>query len=49
MAHANEEIARCATGAPSKRDMEGLPSFHADDTVVLFPIEVKWPGDHRGK
>jgi uncharacterized protein len=49
MAHPNEEIARSATEAISKGDMEGFLSFHADDTVVHFPGRGPLAGDHRGK
>ena len=49
MAHPNEEIARSATEALSKRDMEGFLSHHADDVVVHFPGRGPMAGDHRGK
>jgi ketosteroid isomerase-like protein len=49
MAHPNEEIARSATEALSKGDMEGFLSVHADDTVVHFPGRGPMAGDHRGK
>jgi ketosteroid isomerase-like protein len=49
MAHPNEEIARSATEALSKRDMEGFLSHHADDIVVHFPGRGPMAGDHRGK
>ena len=49
MAHPNEEIARSATEAISKGDMEGFLSLHADDTVVHFPGRGPLAGDHRGK
>jgi ketosteroid isomerase-like protein len=49
MAHPNEEIARSASEALSKRDMEGFLSFHADNTVVHFPGRGPLAGDHRGK
>lgn len=49
MAHPNEEIARSATEALSKGDMEGFLSHHADDTVVHFPGRGPMAGDHRGK
>ena len=49
MAHPNEEIARSATEAISKGDMEGFLSFHTDDTVVHFPGRGPMAGDHRGK
>jgi uncharacterized protein len=48
MTHPNEEIARSATEALSKRDMEAFLSFHADDTVVHFPGRGPMAGDHRG-
>ena len=37
MAHPNEEVARSATEALSKGDMEGFLSHHTEDTVVHFP------------
>jgi uncharacterized protein len=49
MAHPNEEIARSATEAISKRDMEGFLSHHADDVVVHFPGRGPMAGDYRGK
>jgi uncharacterized protein len=49
MAHPNEEVARSATEALSKGDMEGFLSHHADDTVVHFPGRGPMAGDHRGK
>jgi uncharacterized protein len=49
MAHPNEEVARSATEALSKGDMEGFLSRHADDTVVHFPGRGPMAGDHRGK
>ena len=49
MAHPNEAIARSATEALSKRDMEGFLSHHADDVVVHFPGRGPMAGDHRGK
>lgn len=49
MAHPNEEIARSATEALSKGDMEGFLSLHADNTVVHFPGRGPMAGDHRGK
>lgn len=49
MAHPNEEVARRATEALSKGDMEGFLSQHADDTVVHFPGRGPMAGDHRGK
>jgi uncharacterized protein len=49
MAHPNEEIARSATEALSKRDMEGFLSHHADDVVVHFPGRGPMAGDYRGK
>ena len=49
MAHPNEDVARNATEALSKGDMEGFLSLHADDTVVHFPGRGPMAGDHRGK
>jgi ketosteroid isomerase-like protein len=49
VAHPNEEIARSATEALSKRDMEGFLTHHADDVVVHFPGRGPMAGDHRGK
>ncbi|HUF58792.1 MAG TPA: nuclear transport factor 2 family protein [Actinomycetota bacterium] len=49
MAHPNEELARSATEALSKGDMEGFLSLHRDDTIVHFPGRGPLAGDHRGK
>jgi ketosteroid isomerase-like protein len=49
MAHPNEEVARGATEALSKGDMEGFLSHHTDDTVVHFPGRGAMAGDYRGK
>ena len=49
MAHPNEEVARSATEALSKGDMETFLSLHTDDTVVHFPGRGPMAGDHRGK
>jgi uncharacterized protein len=49
MAHPNEEVARSATEALSKGDMEGFLSHHADDIVVHFPGRGPMAGDHRGR
>jgi ketosteroid isomerase-like protein len=49
MAHPNEEVARSATEALSKGDMEGFLSHHMDDVVVHFPGRGAMAGDHRGK
>jgi uncharacterized protein len=49
MTHPNEDVARSATEALSKRDMEGFLSFHADDTVLHFPGRGPLAGDYRGK
>ena len=49
MAHHNEGIARSATEAISKGDMEGFLGHHTDDTVVHFPGRGPMAGDHRGK
>ena len=37
MAHPNEELARTATEALSKGDMETFLGLHTDDTVLHFP------------
>jgi hypothetical protein len=49
MAHPNEEVARSATEALSKGDLEGFLSHHTDDVVVHFPGRGPMAGDHRGK
>jgi uncharacterized protein len=49
MAHPNEQVARTATEALSKRDMEGFLSHHADDVVVHFPGRGPMAGDYKGK
>ena len=49
MAHPNEEVARSATEALAKGDMEGFLSLHTDDAVVHFPGRGAMAGDHRGK
>jgi ketosteroid isomerase-like protein len=49
MAHPNAEVARRATEALSKGDMEGFLAQHTDDTVVHFPGRGPMAGDHRGK
>jgi ketosteroid isomerase-like protein len=49
MAHPNEELARSATEALQKGDMERFLSFHADDVVVHFPGRGPMAGDYRGK
>jgi len=49
MAHPNAEVARRATEALSKRDIEGFLSLHADDVVVHFPGRGPMAGDYRGK
>jgi ketosteroid isomerase-like protein len=49
MAHPNEEVARSATEALSKRDIEGFLALHADDVVVHFPGRGPMAGDYRGK
>jgi ketosteroid isomerase-like protein len=49
MAHPNEEVARSATEALSKGDIEGFLSLHTDDTVTHFPGRGPMAGDHRGK
>src|SRR6266571_2256507 len=49
MAHPNEEVARSATEALSKGDIEGFMNLHTDDTVVHFPGRGPMAGDYRGK
>src|SRR5206468_3831925 len=49
MAHPNAEVARRATEALSRRDIEGFLSLHADDVVVHFPGRGPMAGDYRGK
>jgi ketosteroid isomerase-like protein len=49
MAHPNEEIARAATEALSKRDLETFIGLHADDIVIHFPGNGPMAGDHKGK
>ena len=49
MAHPNEEVARSATEALSKGDMEGFLGHHRDDVVVHFPGRGPMAGDYRGK
>ena len=49
MAHPNEEIARSASEALSKRDIETFLSLHTDDVVLHFPGRGPMAGDFRGK
>jgi ketosteroid isomerase-like protein len=49
MAHPNEEIARRATEALTKGDVESFVANHADDVVVHFPGRGPMAGDYRGK
>ncbi len=49
MAHPNEEIARRATEALTKGDVESLLANHADDVVDHFPGRGPMAGDYRGK
>ncbi len=49
MAHPNEEVARSATEALSKGDMEGFFGHHTDDVIVHFPGRGPMAGDYRGK
>jgi len=48
MGHPNEEVARSATEALSKGDMEGFLSLHTDDVVLHFPGRGPMAGDYRG-
>jgi uncharacterized protein len=49
VAHPNEELARSATEALSKGDMETFLGLHTDDTVTHFPGRGPLAGDYRGK
>src|SRR5436190_11450512 len=49
MAHPNADLARKATDALSKGDMETFLSFHTDDTILHFPGRGPLAGDHKGK
>jgi ketosteroid isomerase-like protein len=49
MAHPNEEIARSATEALSKRDMETFFSLQSDDIVLHFPGRGPMAGDYQGR
>ena len=49
MAHPNEEIARSATEALAKRDMDAFFGYQADDVVLHFPGRGPMAGDYRGK
>ena len=49
MAHPNEEIARSATEALSKRDMETFFSHQSDDIVLHFPGRGPMAGEYRGR
>jgi ketosteroid isomerase-like protein len=49
MAHPNEELARNATEALSKRDIETFLGYQADDVVLHFPGRGPMAGDYRGK
>jgi len=48
MAHPNEEVARSATEALSKGDMEGFLALHTDDVLLHFPGRGPMAGDYRG-
>jgi ketosteroid isomerase-like protein len=49
MAHPNEQVARDATAALSRGDMEGFLSHHTDDVVLHFPGNGPVAGDYRGR
>ena len=49
MAHPNEEIARSASEALSKGDIETFLGLHTDDVVLHFPARGPMAGDYRGK
>jgi uncharacterized protein len=49
MAHPNEEIARSATEALAKRDMDAFFGYQADDVVLHFPGRGPMAGDYQGR
>ena len=49
MTHPNEEIARSATEALAKRDMDAFFAYQADDVVLHFPGRGPMAGDYRGR
>ena len=49
MPHVNEEIARKATQALSKGDMQTFIGLHNDDVVLHFPGRGPLAGDYKGK
>ena len=49
MTHPNEQVARDATAALSRGDMDGFLSQHTDDVVLHFPGTGPVAGDYRGK
>ena len=49
MAHPNEELARNASDALAKGDIQSFLGFHADDVVLHLPGRGQLAGDHRGK
>jgi uncharacterized protein len=49
MAHPNADLARKATDALSKGDIETFLSLHTDDTIVHFPGRGPLAGDYKGK
>jgi uncharacterized protein len=49
MAHPNEDLARKATDAISKGDLETFIGLHTDDAVVHFPGRGPLAGDYKGK
>jgi ketosteroid isomerase-like protein len=49
MAHPNEDVARKATEALAKRDLETFMSLQADDVVLHFPGRGPMAGDYNGK
>lgn len=49
MAHPHEQVARDATEALSRGDMDGFLSHHTDDVVIHFPGVGSVAGDYRGK
>jgi uncharacterized protein len=49
MTHPNEQVARDATAALSRGDMDGFLSQHTDDVVLHFPGNGPVAGDYHGK
>ena len=49
MGHPNEDVAREATEAIAKGDMERFLSLHTDDQVTHFPGRGPLAGEYKGK